>query len=334
MKSFLLFLIAIIILSGNCSASVSREISFEMLKEDDIILIKSRTYSGNETSMLRSQLDSQFGNSDGYLDQTEVNAFTASYDNYFDQTNYIIMDEILVVKQNASVNYTNLVGGISDNTSVITTTFTFEASVPHLFEEFEHYIKFNRELWKYVDLDGIGQYTVDNNLTFYAPVDFTIVYTWGLLNQSYSSGNKTLIANPNMQFDWVTIKISKGIYDEDPVDADPEEESNILFMILIFTVPVIVIVIILVIAIKDRKNTQGTESTKEFSPTLSDEEISELEQEKKKVKDEIIKVRSDLRMDVISKDSAKSKETSLKGEFKDIQKKLDTDKAIREKQGK
>jgi hypothetical protein len=334
MKSFLLFLIAIIIISVNCSASVSREISFEMFEEDDIILIKSRTYSGNETSMVRSQLDSQFGNSDGYLDQTEVDAFVASYDNYLDQTNYIVMDEILVIKQNADVNYTNLVGLVSDNTSLITTTFTFDATLPHLIEENEHYIKFNRELWKYVDLDGTGRYTVDNNLTFSAPVNFTIVNSWGLLNITVSSGNKTLLANPDMQYDWVTVKISKGIFDDEPVEEDPEEEDNPMFLVMLITIPVIIVFMVLVIVLRRREHVPKKKSADGASSALSEEEIKDLEQEKKKIKDEILKVRSDLRKNVIPKNTAKSSESTLKGQFKEIQKKLDRDKNIREKQGK
>jgi hypothetical protein len=307
----------------NSSAEVSRKITFNMLEENDFRLIKSRTYTENESSMIREQLDSQFGNSNGYLDQNEVDAFIASYDDYFEQTNYVLVGDIKIIKQNASLNLSNLVGSTSDNQTIINTTFIFEAKSPHLPEGKEHYIKFHQELWKYVDLDGSGQYTADNNFIFIAPDGWTITYTRGLGNHTFSDNNRTLYANANLEFEWVTVKITENVENNGGANGDNQDsDDNLVLFFIIFAFPTIILCAIIAIVLRGRRNPKTAKTKDDKSEALSDEEIENLELEKKKIKEDILKVRSDLRMDVISKEDAISKEKALKARFKTLDLKL------------
>jgi hypothetical protein len=322
-KIFCIIIISLILFSLNSSAEVSRHITFNMLEENDFRLIKSRTYTQNESSMLRKQLDSQFGNSDGYLNQDEVDEFFASYDNYFEQTNYVIVGDILVIKQNATLNLTNLVGSTSDNQSTITTTFTFEAKSPHLPEGLEHYIKFNRELWKYVDLDGRGQNTSDNNLTFTAPDGWRITYTRGLGNHLYSDDNRTLSANANLEFEWVTVKITKDTKNNGITNGNNQvSDDNTLIFVLIFIIALVVLGVLVTVALKRIRTKKRMTIESEETAAFSDEELEELKLKKRKIKEDTLKIRSDLRNDTISKEDAKSKEKALKEKFKEIDVKL------------
>jgi uncharacterized membrane protein YciS (DUF1049 family) len=326
-RIFSITIIMLLLFSVNCSAEVSRQITFNMLEENDFRLIKSRTYTQNEISMLRKQLDSQFGNSDGYLNQNEVDAFSASYDNYFEQTNYIIVAEIQIIKENVTLNFSNLVGSTSDNQTIITTTFTFEGKSPHLPESLEHYIKFNRELWKYVDLEGKGQYTSDNNFTFIAPEGWTITYTRGLGNHSFSSDNRTLSANVNLDFEWATVKITKDTEDNGVTNGNNQvSDDNTLIFVLIFIIALIILGVLIAVALKSTRTKERLKTEIDESAALSDEELEELKSKKKKIREDILKVRSDLRMDVITKDSARSKEKVLKEKLREVEASLKSTK--------
>jgi hypothetical protein len=312
---------ALFVVSAESSAEVARYLSFDMNGVNDFELIKSRTYTGNETSMIRTQLDRQFGNDNGFLDQSEVESFRSSYNNYLDQSEWILMGEAYIVKRNATVILDNLEGSTSDTSKPITTTFTFSASSPAEPQGREHYFKFSRELWKYVDLEGAGVYTADNNLTFVAPANWQISYSQGLVNTTLMDDGRILTANANLHFEWIQVKISANL-DEEPNNVDGNSSMNPLYLGLITTIVAISIILVLVVVVRRTRSGTLEDVGSGESHLLSESEIKELESEKEKIKADIILVRRDLRTEKISKEVARTRERALKEKLKALELKL------------
>jgi hypothetical protein len=316
---FILTFCIIVPISTNTEASVARLISFEMGDLNDYQFTKSKIYTGNETAMIRAQLDEQYGNNNGFLSDAEVEVFVASYDNYLKQSEYVLVDNAKIVKQNASVYLSNMSGSTSDNETLITQIITFDAHTSNYMELREHYISFHQELWKYVDLEGSGKFTLDNNITFSAPSGWRIVYTVGLENITYFENQSRLEANANSDFEYVTIKISTEV--EVQVDDDKEEDNDTTLLYAIIGAFFVSVIVILALAVyrfraPHKKETEAIETTDEHS--LTDEEVEKLREEKTQLREEILKVRRDLREDNISKDDAKLKEKALKERYKEV----------------
>jgi hypothetical protein len=321
----LIILSSISIASDNSKADVSREIILEMTDIDNYILTKTRIYSGNETSIVRKQLDIQFGNDNGFLDESEVAAFEAFYNDYFEQSRWLLMDEGKILKENATVSHTNLSGATNDTDTIITTTFTFDSRPPLLSGYDEHYLNIGRELWKYEDMDGIGKYTIKNNLTILAPKGWRITHTLGLFNVTYTNNDTKLTGNADIDFEWMTVKVVK-VAENDPVDGNNGSNSEDILPLLIMITAIIGIMMIIIIALVFRKRKRGNnveeELGKDEKPSLSQAEIEELRAEKTHIREDIIKVRKDLTEDSISKEEAKSRERSLKERAKEIERTL------------
>jgi hypothetical protein len=315
---FILTFCILVPIPTNARASVSRQISFEMGDLNDYQLTKSKIYTGNETSMIRAQLDEQYGNNDGYLSDAEVDVFKASYDNYLKQSEYVLVDNAKIVKQNASVYLSNMSGNTSDNDTVITQIITFDAHTSNFMEMREHYISFHQELWKYVDLDGSGKFTFDNNVTFTAPSGWRIVYTVGLENISYFEDQRMLNANANSDFEYVTIKISTEV----EVDVDDKEGDNDTIPLSMILGAVIIVLIVIIgwavyhFKAPHKKEKKAVKTDDDHS--LTEEEVEKLRDEKNQLREKILKVRRELREEVISKDDARIKEKALKERYKEI----------------
>jgi hypothetical protein len=315
---FILTFCILVPISTNAKASVSRQISFEMRDLNSYQLTKSKVYTGNETSMIRAQLDEQYGNNDGYLSIAEVDVFKASYDNYLKQSEYVLIDNAKIVKQNASVYLSNMSGSTSDNESVITQIITFDAHTSNFMEMREHYISFHQELWKYVDLEGSGKFTLNNSVTFSAPSGWQIVYTVGLENISYFEDQRMLKANSDSDFEYVTIKISTEV--EVQVDDKEGDDNTIPLSVFIGAIIVVLIAIIVWVVYHFRASHKKDDEAVNTSdePPLTDEEVEKLREEKIQLREEILKVRRELREEVISKDDARLKEKALKERYKEV----------------
>jgi hypothetical protein len=323
---FCVFALGFVILISACTeASVSREISIEMSDIDNFKLTKSRVYTGNETSMIREQLDRDFGNNDGFLGQNEVDAFVASYNNYLDQSEEVTVDNYEIIKVNATIHYENLVGSTSDNISTITTTFKFDVGATTLPDQIEHYISLDREkLWQYTDLGGQKIFTVDNNVTISAPEGWKIVYTRGLLNETYSEDLRVLEANANLGFDRILIKISKEAEDNNQNIEDDGLNDMILSYFVIGGVITAFLLTIIGLTYRRRNSLKSAKEipNEDRTAPLTEAEIKILTEEKDSIQKEILEVRKNLRMETITKDVAKSKERALKEKYKEIEKQL------------
>jgi hypothetical protein len=291
-------------------------------------LIKTRVYTGNESGMIRTQLDrtDQFGNGDGYLDENEANAFIASYNDYFKPTESIIMDESYVIKQNASVLAFNLVGSTSDSTSTITTRFTFDAKPISIPSQRQYYLQFKDDLWTYSDLLGNKQPTMDNNVTIRAPEGWHIAYTAGLNNETYEEDKRIMKANANLDFQSISVKISTE------AEEDINENSGFLSTDLINNIAIIgvILAIIVILALVKIYRPGRTSDT---AVPITDAEKDELLSMRKELQENLLTVRGDLISDKITKDEARIKEKTIKEQIREVDKKLSAAR-VQKKDGK
>ncbi|UCF08923.1 MAG: hypothetical protein JSW28_04330 [Thermoplasmata archaeon] len=305
----------LVLATSNCRAAVSREISLEMTDVSHFKLVKTKTYSGNETGMIRAQLDRQFGNSDGYLDGNEADSFIASYNDYFEETPLIVMDESAVIKQNASLVVFNLTGSAFDTTSNVTTSFTFDAQPLSLPSQRQYYFEFKRDLWMYKDINENDQFTVDNNLTIIAPEGWRIAYTAGLLNESYRDDRRVMTSNANLDFEWISVKISTDVEVDENGEDDPFLSPDLLPFVIIGALVIVIIILLIIIVTRPGK-------TATIIKPMTEAEREALALEKNRIGNEILEIRRDFRAEKISKNEAKTKEQALKERLKEINRTL------------
>ncbi len=325
-------LLIILFASGLIDAEVSRTVSIEMTSFTDIEYIKTKTYTGNETYMIRAQVDESFGNNDGVVTYSETETFRSFQENYssnpanfasdplYNLTGNLVFDIELLDILSANFTVKNLTGAYNDS-AIIETIQVKKVKVHTLTQEFTHVITVKHEIWEYTDLKGKISHTVNNNISFTAPEGWLIDTSTvpGILNKVYSDGNRTVRGN-GYPLGNVFIRIyMEGHAPEPDHGVENGEEFPWAFWSGLSAVLVIAAV---AWVLHDQRGKEGEEEV-ERDPELAGLTLEELTQRKEECTSDILCIRAQLQEDDISKAKAKEKERELKARFKAIQREID-----------
>jgi hypothetical protein len=315
------------------TADVARTVSVDMISFSNIEYTKTKTYTGNETNMFRTQVDNRFGSVDGVLTPAEVETFRSNQENYslnpanfnsdplYNFTNNLIFDNEMFEIFAADFTVKNLTGAYNE-TAVIETCQVKNVKVYNLSSEVEHVINVMKDIWEYNDLGGSSKETVGNNITITVPEGWLIDKSTvpGIRNKVYSDGNRTVSGN-GYPLGSVWLRFYKEGHGPEPGDGMSRGEAfpwafwgGLASALVIFA--------ILWVAFDNRS--KKSESTIERNPEFQALSLEKLTQKKEDCTAEILGVRAELQDDEISKTKAREKEKQLKERFKALQRELES----------